>query len=165
MNPYIIIAVMLVVDIITLPMFIKSILKKDKIKRKGIVIALCLVAFIAIEGVTSFFYIDSKQFYDREGNVYADAESVIYYDRDGTEFLLKETGLNRKHFESKDGKRLLIAERMYLDSEGYLYFDRDELLSRTEKEYVYVDSEGNEYFKAEDVKFNRKGEIKLTDKQ
>ncbi len=163
MNPYVIIAIVIAIDVISIPFFIKSILKKN-IKRKGAVIALSLAAFIAVEAVFSFAYIDSKQFYDREGNAYTEASAVIYYDREGKEYHLSETSHGYTHFISTDGKQMYISERVYLDGEGYIVYDREDKFKRTDREYVYLDSEGNEYFLAEQMKWNRNGKIDLADK-
>ncbi len=161
-NPYIIVGIIIAIDIISIPFFIKSMLKK-KIKRKGAVIASVLVAFIAVETAFSFFYIDSKQFYDREGNTYLSAAEVVYYDREGNKFLLDKSSGKYSHFVSVDGKRTLISERVYLDKDGYIVFDRDEELRRSDREYVYLDNEGNEYFLAEQMQWGRGGKIELAD--
>ena len=122
MNPYIIIGVMVVIDLITLPIIIKKILKKDG-KNKGIKIAVLIAAFVIVEAVCSFFCIESNVFYDREGNQYKSAESIVYYDREGVSYTLRETGMARKHFVSTDGRIMRIAERAYVDKDGYLVFD------------------------------------------
>lgn len=159
MNPYIIIAVMIVIDIITIPFAIKSILKKD-IRHKGIILAVFLAVFIVIEVAFSIFYIDSHNFYDREGNTYTSQESVVYYDRDGNEFVLyKHIKQDRWHFVTKDGKRMLIAERVYLDMDGYLVFDSADTFTQTDRKYVYTDKDGNEYFRADEITWNKKGEM------
>ncbi len=160
MNPYVIIGIVIAVDIISVPFFIKSILKKN-IKKKGAVIALSLAAFIAVEAIFSFAYIDSKQFYDREGNAYTELAAVIYYDRDGREYRLQEAN-GYAYFISTDGRQTYIAERVYLDKDGYIVFDREKEFKRTDREYVYLDSDGNEYFLATDMKWSRNGQIKLS---
>lgn len=160
MNPYIVIAIMVIVDIITLPVVIKGILKKD-MKHKGIILALFLAVFIAVEAVFSVLYIDSHNFYDREGNVYTSQEEVLYYDKDGTEFVLyHHIKQDRWHFISKDGKNMYIAERVYLDEDGYLVYDRDNAFSQTDRKYIYTDESGNEYFRADEITWNRRGEMK-----
>ncbi len=161
-NPYIIVGIIIAVDIISIPFFIKSILKKD-IKRKGAVIALVLAAFIALEAFCSFLYVTSNQFYDRNGNTYTDIQSVIYYTREGDEFKLEENSLKYKHFVSTDGKQMYIAERVYIDMDGFIVYDRKNEFERSDREYVYLDSDGNEYFLAEYMKWDYKGNIKLKD--
>lgn len=160
MNPYIIIAVMIVIDIITIPFAIKSILKKD-IRHKGIILAVFLAVFIVIEVAFSIFYIDSHNFYDREGNTYTSQESVLYYDKDGTGFVLQQTKADCWHFISEDGRRMLLAERMYLDMDGYLVFDSTNTFTQTDRKYVYTDKDGNEYFRADEITWNKKGEMQL----
>ena len=163
MNPYIVIAVMLVIDIVTIPLAIKSILKKD-IKHKGIILTAFFAVFLAVEIAFSFLYIDSHNFYDREGNTYTSQEDVLYYDKDGTEFILyHHIKQDRWHFISKDGKNMYIAERVYLDMDGYLVFDRENTFEQTDRQYVYSDSDGNEYFRADEITWNRKGEMKPRD--
>lgn len=159
MNPYIVVAVMIVIDLITIPFAIKSILKKN-IKKKGVVIAAFLTVFIVIEAGFSMFYINSNNFYDREGNTYTSQENVVYYDREGTQYILHETKQDRWHFISKDSKHMYIAERMYLDMDGYMVFDRDDTFVQSDRQYVYIDGEGNEYFRADEMVWNRKGEMK-----
>ena len=161
MNPYVIIGIMIVIDLVTLPLIIRKMLKKEG-KNKGVKIAALVAVFVIVEAVTSYFYIESTMFYDREGNQYKTAESVVYYDEQGPGYLLCETGtLRRKHFVSTDGKIMRIAERAYVDKDGYLVFDiKDEFKESAEKG-VFTDDEGNKYYKAEAVEWNRKGEITL----
>lgn len=159
MNPYVVIGIMIVVDLITLPFIIRKMLKKEG-KHKGLKITILIVAFVAIEAVCSFFYIDSNMFYDREGNQYTSYESVVYYDRDGREYLLCETALGSKQFITRDGKITRIAERTYVDKDGYLVFDLQNRFVKTNKEGVYTDSDSNEYIKAEKAEWNRNGEMK-----
>lgn len=161
MNPYVVIGVMIAIDLITLPLIIRKMLKKEG-RYKGIKIAVLIAAFIAIEAVCSFFYIESSMFYDREGNQYKTAESVVYYDEQGTSYLLCETGtVRRKHFVSTDGRIMRIAERTYIDKDGYLVFDLENEFKKSGEDGVYKDADGNEYYKAEEVKWKRNGEIKL----
>lgn len=160
MNPYIIIGVMVVIDLITLPIIIKKILKKDG-KNKGIKIAVLVAAFVIVEAVCSFFCIESNVFYDREGNQYKSAESIVYYDREGVSYTLRETGMARKHFVSTDGRIMRIAERTYIDKDGYLVFDLENEFKKSGEDGIYKDADGNEYYKAEEVKWKRNGEIKL----
>ena len=160
MNPYIIVAVMIVIDIVSIPFVIKSILKKD-MKRKGAVIALFLTVFIAVEAAVSVFYIRSNQFYDREGNTYTSQESVLYYDRDGTEYILHQTKADRWHFISKDGKRMITSERVYVDSEGYIVLDEKNEFKKSDREYVYTDADGNEYYRAQEIKWTHNGGLKV----
>lgn len=164
MNPYIVVAVMLVVDVISIPFIIKSILKKD-IKKKGLAITAFLAVFIAIEAAFSVFYINANQFYDREGNTYTAAENVLYYDRSGNEFILHETKVDRYHFISTNSKIMYIAERVYIDTDGYIVYDKENEFKQTDREYVYTDSDGNEYFRAEEIKWNHKGELKVKNKE
>ncbi len=164
MNPYIVIGIVIAVDLVTLPIIIKKMLKKEG-KHKGLKIAALVAVFVAVEAVFSFLYVESKMFYDREGNQYQSAESVVYYDRDGTEYLLCETKADRMHFVSRDGKFMRIAERTYIDKEGYLVFDIRNEFKKTENGNVYTDDEGNEYYKAESIEWNRKGEAQFKEKQ
>ncbi len=164
MNPYIIIGVMVAIDLITLPFIIKKILKKDG-KNKGIKIAVLVAVFVAVEAVCSFFCIESTVLYDREGNKYKSAESVVYYDEQGTSYTLRETGMARKHFISTDGRIMRIAERAYIDKEGYLVFDLKNEFKDTGKDGIYSDADGNEYYKAEDVQWKRNGDIVLVEER
>lgn len=160
MNPYIVIAVIVIIDIISIPFAIKSILKKN-IKHKGIILALFLAVFIAVEAIFSVLYIDSHNFYDREGNTYTSQEDVVYYDKDCKEFILyHQIKQDRWHFISKDGKNMYTAERMYLDTDGYLVYDRDNTFKQTELKYIYKDANGNEYFRADEMTWNKRGEMK-----
>ncbi|MBR6531080.1 MAG: hypothetical protein IKT61_01095 [Clostridia bacterium] len=163
MNPYIIVAVMIVIDVVSIPFFIRAFLKKD-IKNKGIVLAVFLAVFIAVEAAFSVFYINANQFYDREGNAYTSQEDVIYYDRVGNEYILYPTKVDRWHFVSTDSKYMYIAERVYIDMDGYIVYDKENNFLKTDLKYVYTDAEGNEYYRADEIRFNHKGEMKLKDK-
>lgn len=163
MNPYIIVAVMIVIDIVSIPFFIKSVLKKD-IKNKGAVISLFLAVFIAVEVAFSVFYINTNQFYDREGNVYTSQADVIYYDRDSKEYTLNQTKTDRWHFISTDGRYMHISDRVYVDTDGYIVFDQLNEFKKSDREFVYLDSEGNEYYRADTIKWSSKGEIKIRNK-
>lgn len=160
MSPYIIIAIMIAVDLISVPLFIRSILKKD-IRKKGAVITAFLAVFIAVEVAFSVFYINVNQFYDREGNVYTSQGDVLYYDREGKEYILYQTKVDRWHFVSKDGKYMYTAERVYVDEDGFIIYDKENRLQKTDREYVFVDSDGNEYYPASEIKWNSKGEIRV----
>lgn len=163
MNPYIIVAVMVVIDIVSIPFVIRSILKKN-IRKKGAVIAVFLAVFVAVEVAFSVFYINANQFYDREGNVYTSQENVLYHDRDGNEYILYRTKVDRWHFISTDSKYMYTSERVYLDTDGYIVYDKENEFKKTDREYVFTDSDGNEYFRAEEIRFNHKGEMKLKKK-
>ena len=160
MNPYIIVAVMIVIDIISIPFIIRSILRKN-IRKKGIAIAVFLTVFIVVEAAFSAFYINVNQFYDREGNIYTSAEDVLYYDRDGREYILYPTKADRRHFISTDSRYMYIAERVYVDKDGYIVYDRENKIRETELKYVYADDEGNEYYRADEIRFDSKGSIRL----
>ena len=160
MNPYVVIGVMIAIDLITLPFIIRKMLRKEG-KNKGLKIAILIAVFVIIEAITSFYYIEANMFYDREGNQYKSAESVVYYDEQGTNYLLCETGLAKKHFVSTNGKIMRIAERSYIDKDGYLVFDIKNEFKESAEDGVYIDAEGNKYYKAEEVEWKRNGEIKL----
>ncbi|MBQ5592840.1 MAG: hypothetical protein IIU80_07830 [Clostridia bacterium] len=160
MNPYIIVAVMLVIDLVSIPFFIRSMLKKN-IRNKGAAITLLLVAFIAVEAAFSVFYINANRFYDREGNIYTSAEDVIYHDREGNEYTLYPTKADHWHFISTDSRYTYIAERVYVDKDGYIVYDRENKIKETDLKYVYADDEGNEYYRADEIRFDSKGSIRL----
>ncbi|MBR5262580.1 MAG: hypothetical protein IKV49_02045 [Clostridia bacterium] len=163
MNPYIIVAVMLVVDIISLPFIIRSMLRKN-IRKKGAAIALLLAAFIAVEAAFSVFYIRTNQFYDREGNVYLSQEDVLYYDRNGKEYILHQTKADRMHFISTDSRTMYISERVYTDMDGYIVYDKENKFSPTDRKYVYTDVDGNEYYRADEIRFDHNGDMRLKNK-
>ncbi len=164
MNPYIIVAIIIIIDLLTLPFFIRSFLKKE-MKHKGVVLALFLAVFIAVEAAFSVFYINANQFYDREGNTYTSQEDVLYYDREGVEYILHETKIDRWHFISTDGKSMYTSKRVYVDKDGYIVYDRPNEFSKTDREFVYTDAESNEYFRAEEIKWNHKGEMNVRNKE
>lgn len=163
MNPYIIVAVMIVIDIVSIPFAIRAILKKN-IRHKPVIIAVLLAVFVAFEAAFSVLYINANQFYDRDGKAYASEEEVVYFNREGKEFFLRQTKADRWHFISSDGKLMYISERVYLDSDGYIVYDRNNEFSQTDRKFVYTDGDGNEYFLAQEIKWNHKGELKPRNK-
>lgn len=162
MNPYVVIAVMVVIDIITLPFIIRKILKKD-IKHKAVKVTAMILVFVVVEAVCSFMYIDSHTFYDRLGNQYQTQEGVRYYDREENEYVITEDNMGREYFTSLSGKYTRIAELTYIDSDGYLYFDLTRELTKDDSKYAYTDEAGNKYYRPEEVEWNRNGEIRPVD--
>ena len=82
MNPYIVIAIMLVIDIITLPLIIKKMITKETDK-KGLKITALIAAFVAVEVIFSVIFIilalilvfigirkeEYKNFYEKARNI------------------------------------------------------------------------------------------------
>lgn len=164
MNPYIIIAIMLVIDVITLPLIIKKMLKKAT-ENKGLKVTLLIVAFVVIEAVFAFVYISSaeeKAFYDRQGNRYSSSESVVYYDKMSNEYLLCETADGKMYFIS--GRIMNEADSMYIDKDGYLIYDSRGLFEDTDSDGIYKDKESNEYYRADEVRWDKDGQIHLIEK-
>lgn len=163
MNPYIVIAVMLVIDIVTLPIAIKKMLQKSN-KNKGIKITLVIVAFILIEAVFSYLYVNSAQdnaFYDRNGNPYSSAESVVYYDKIGNEYLLCETADGKMYFIS--GRMMNEAENTYVDKDGYIVYDSKGRFADTDEDGIYTDDKSNEYYKADEIRWDKDGQIQAVE--
>ena len=163
MNPYIVIAIMLVIDIITLPLIIKKMITKETDK-KGLKITALIAAFVAVEVIFSVIFIDSaedKTYYDRLGNSYSSSESVIYYDREGNEYLLCQTADKKMYFIC--GRMMNDAEDAYVDKNGYIVFDYKECFTDTGSDGIYKDDKSNEYYKADEVRWNKKGEILQAD--
>ncbi len=161
MNPYIIIAVMVVIDLITLPFIIRKILKKDG-ENKGMKIALLIAAFVVIELVFSFAYVssaDDDKFYDRLGNEYKSHESVIYYDSMGKEYLLCETADKKMYFIS--GRIMNAAEDTYINKDGYLVYDSKGRFTDADADGIYTDENLNEYYKADEVRWDKEGQIQF----
>ena len=165
MNPYIIIAVMVVIDLITLPFIIRKILKKDG-KNKGMKITLLVAAFIIVEVVFAFAYsgsADDGKFYDRLGNEYKSYESVIYYDAMGKEYLLCETAGGKMYFIS--GRIMNEAEDSFINKDGYLVYDSRGRFTDADSDGIYTDENSNEYYKADEVRWDKEGKIKLIENQ
>lgn len=163
MNPYIVIVLTALVDLIALPVVIKSIIK-GRAKRKGLTAAAVVSALIAADVLFSFLYLNVNMYYDSKGNSYTEADQVMYYDRGSKTYSLETDKFGTGHFISSDGTRTMLADRVYVDTDGYIVFDAANSFKKSDKKYVYTDGKGGEYYRPEEIKWNSKGEIKVIKK-
>lgn len=161
LNPYVILAVFLSIDVIIIPLIIIAVVKKFPQGKRVKWIASVMAAVLIIEAASSALYINSHTFYDRYSNKYTDIEAIQYYDRNGKAFYIEESALNKDHIVSNDGTEVYIASKVYVDMDGYLVYDRDKKIQKTDKEYVYADSDGNEYYSASEVKWSKNGKLSI----
>lgn len=125
------------------------------------VASFALYAIIAVVSVVLFitssvFGIASGEidinYYDRYGNSYNTESEVVLYDRDGNKYYQKNddykpSGLidyiTSKIF-TEDGT--VYTENIFLDEDGYFYYDKDNILIyKAHDKYAY-DSQGKTYY-------------------
>lgn len=151
-NPFAILGIMVIIDIIGVVVYAFYALKKDRntaLKKLLIVAAVLIV----VDGAYSIYVFKSNTFYDRNCESYSSMKSVVYYKTNG-----KAYKLDGEYFVSLDGTDMFTAEAAYVNEEGFLFYDKSGRIHKTELECIYKDDEGNKYYKATEVKWNSKGE-------
>ena len=160
MNPYVIVAVVIAADLISLPFIIRWIINKNSKTNKRVKwISAAVLISVVIDVVFSYAIISSSYSYDRTGKRYSYNETITYYTSDGKEFYYEESTRDRSHYVSKDGTEIYIADRVYVDKDGYLYYDKNNELTSNEGNDVYVDKDGNKYYRADKIEWNKNGDI------
>lgn len=160
-NPYVYIAVLIFIDIISIPLVVKKLLsgKSDR-KRTAVKIISAAAVFIAADCICIAFILGNSFSYDRTGERYKYNESVVYYTSEGGRFTLKGKGDDAR-FENANGTESYLAERVYVDDDGFLYFDVKNELAGRGQDGTYTDAEGKKYYRADSVEWNRYGDLSL----
>lgn len=97
-------------------------------------------------------------YYDMKGNAYNDDEDVLYYDRQGNVYELEDSdSIYGYKFEDATGVEY-DAYYVYVDSEGYFFFDENEIMMIDENEN-YVDADGNIYYDSLWVSWDAEGNM------
>ncbi|MCQ2485147.1 MAG: hypothetical protein MJ168_07415 [Clostridia bacterium] len=164
-NPLALIAALGVVDVFGLIGFIlftiKNTPKGDRLK-KILIVSVC---FIAIDAVITSFLLTKNTYYDRNGDRYSKAEEVCYYDADGTSYRLFTDEKQRSHLISGDGRQMFTADRVYIDKDGYIVYDRTNSFKEEDNHKMFTDSDGNEYFSIYRIKWDKNGKIVPNEKK
>lgn len=106
-------------------------------------------------------------YYDKMGNEYNELDITIdMYDRDGNKYVYKVNGLLKPSvYVDEDGNEY-DAEKCFIDSDGWFFYDENGLL-KIEEDYEwyicvrYEDDDGNKYFQlgVASFQFDENGEI------
>ena len=77
-------------------------------------------------------------YYDSQGNVHEEYETIPIYDKAGNEYHLDEItdGWNMNSYYDKNGKEYLL-EHCYISQDGYFYYDEDDELEDTHESSWY----------------------------
>ena len=130
---------------------------KGKRLKKLIITVVCLAA---ADAVISFLILSSATLYDRNGTSYFEAESVRYYDENQNVYHLITDENLKEYLISENGTSMFLAERVYIDKDGYIVYDRfDEF--KQEKEFIFTNGDGNEYYPIKAVKWYKNGQIAI----
>ena len=160
-NPYVYIAVLILIDIILIPLTVKKLLSgKSGKKKKAASIVAAAAVFIVIDCICAAFIIGNSFSYDRTGKRYDYNEPVIYYTSEGGKFTLNGTG-DGARFANANGTESYLAERVYVDDDGFLYFDVKNELAGTKKDGTFTDADGKKYYRADAVEWNKYGDMSL----
>ena len=160
-NPLVSVTLLAVCDVIGILAFIIYTVKKQTETKKLKKIIPVIAGLVLIDILFSFLIISSNSVYDRNGKRYFSSDEITYYDIKGKSYHISRDDELRSHLVSDDGIQMYIADRVYIDKDGYIVYDRTNTFKKKDKEYVYYDSEGNEYFSIADIKWKKNGEIKI----
>ncbi len=77
-------------------------------------------------------------YYDSEGNVHEDYETIPIYDKEGNEYHLDEItdGWNTNSYYDQNGKEYLL-DYCYISQDGYFYYDENDELEDTHESTWY----------------------------
>lgn len=160
--------------------------KSKKLKKSSVIfVVLAVVLYIAsvVVGITAIVpltesiidgsssYLDSVipddknplsefAYYDREGNSYTNPDDVIFYAKDGTQYVyLRDDSYKSFYVNTKDESEKYEAIKCYVDKDGYFVYDEDGSIVIEDNLMTAKDSDGNIYYPAEIVTWNSSGEI------
>lgn len=160
-DPYTLITLFAVSDIIGIIAFIIYTVKRTSKGKRLKKIVLATVCLVAVDLVMSFFIISSNTFYDRNGEKYRKLDEIKYYSDDGTAYHKTTDEMLRTYLVSEDETQMYLAERVYIDEDGFIVYDRRKEFKKENLEYVYFDTDGNKYYALDSVQWNKNGQIKL----
>lgn len=104
-------------------------------------------------------------YYDSFGNCYTDCERIVYYDRNGNEFIYylqkitdddSTTRDEYKHYFT-DGKNYYPSNRCYVDQNGYFVYDSNGNIHSSGVDSSLTDAQGNVYFAASNTSWDSQG--------
>lgn len=161
MNQFIIPIIMIVADIFAIPIVIKLLMKKysENPGKLRTMIIVFISVIVITDAVSIGVSVTRGIKFDREAVLYTQGEDVVYYDRDGDKYTLKEIN-SKQYFVNSQESRMMFAQRVYVDMDGYIVLDAGNTF-KPESDGSYSDSDGNKYYPALEVKWNSKGEMQL----
>lgn len=107
-------------------------------------------------------------FYDKEGYVYNNVETVPYYTSDGRKYYYycktiedktHTVGNTKEYYLTDRQGSFYKADNCFIDENGYLYFNTLGSLTYDKDEKKFVSSSGEKYTKAFETSWNEKGEL------
>lgn len=118
------------------------------------------VLIVAVLGV-SYAYLsvnNSAEYYDRSGNAHKNLYDVVFYDTSGNEYTYNfdKSGYDKLYINSTD--KALNADLCYLNENGYLYYDRDLLITANGGNEC-IDTEKRIFYPIKYSTFNKDGTI------
>lgn len=153
--------------------------KKEKLTKSTIVMAcLSLAAYIFIGSVlphfivpdeykqkASSFSIFNKCYYDMYGNEYEEKAGVVYYTKDGSQFIYNEEYTEFRCKNKSDASKyndIYDIGYVYIDKNGYLMLTDEVLELKGHGDFNWYDSVTNEYYELADlVEWDKNGNLKI----
>lgn len=105
--------------------------------------------------------LDELSFYDMKGNAYKNMEDVIYYAKDGSQYVNVRDEKTYESFfvNTKDETQKYESLKCFVDKDGYFIYDADGAIDLDDTYMTAKDSEGNVYYPAEIVGWDSSGTL------
>jgi hypothetical protein len=139
-------------------------------KNSVIVFVIAVIAFVGSAGVSVYSSVSGAvdlldsvsdtEYYDMKSNQYDDYYDVIYYDIDLNEYKYDvDEDTYDGYFVNQSTNEKLLADKCYIDEQGYLFYDENDELVASDDYTTFTDSQGNTYYFATDVYWNSSGDM------
>lgn len=100
-------------------------------------------------------------YYDREGKAYSTPDDVIFYAKDGSQYVSTKDDNYKTYFvNTKDETQKCEGLKCFVDEDGYFVYDKDGAIVLEDNLFTAKDSEGNLYYPAEIVTWDSSGKIR-----
>ena len=104
----------------------------------------------------------------KRGEKVAFSDANKYFDevkeRYGNKFQVHSQGAYHLSNDIANNNLENVASMIYIDKDGYLIYDSRGLFEDTDSDGIYKDKESNEYYRADEVKWDKDGQIHLIEK-
>lgn len=109
----------------------------------------------------------NSYYYDKMGKCHFQKEKVVYYDRNGNEFMYymqtvtddDPTTENQRNHYFTDGKSYYPLEKCYIDQDGYFVYDGGNKITPSGVDASLKDAQGNTYFSASKTSWDSQGNM------
>lgn len=131
----------------------------------AVIIYVCSFGLGIYVGATQLSNIENNVMfdtYDMQGNLVANDEDIPLYDRDGNKYVLVENITDDdyiSYYENEATKEQYDSILVYIDEEGYFYYDEDRLIDMND-DGDFVDTNGKKYYSPNTMYWDENGELK-----